>query len=167
VPASAGAVQLPWDNGKHGFDAHYPTALKTLGVAGVNHAWFGWYGESRLENSTNSTQLARAIPNWDNLIGATGRSWDSDSLIYRSSNSYADPNVLYGRNAKNGKLFVVFQNTQGVLTLRPGEDVIGVKRVDDIFVETVDGARDLEISDSTVTLVRAANKGKGYVITTR
>ena len=40
---------------------------------------------------------------------------------------------------ETGKLFVVFQSQQGVVQLRPGEIVIDVQRVDNLFIETTDG----------------------------
>jgi hypothetical protein len=170
IPPAAVSVQLPYDantadgfNADHALDKDYPTALKTLGPAAAVGAWFGWYGESKVENSTNSTQLARALPNWDNLVGATTRLWDPVKLVYRSSNSYADPNIIYGRHAKTGKIFVVFQNTQGMLTLRPGESVVDVKRVNQIFLETTDGGADFAITGTSVTLLNNQNAKKGYI----
>jgi hypothetical protein len=99
-------------------------------------------------------------------VGATNRSWDPIKLVYRSSNSYADPNIIYGRHAKTGKIFAVFQNTQGVLTLRSGEVVTDVKRVDSIFRESVDGKAELAVVGTRITLVNSQNAGKGYILTT-
>jgi hypothetical protein len=174
VPAAAVAVQMPYGSassvpgqgGTHPLDADYPTALSILGPAGIKGAWFGWYGESIVEKSTNSTQLARALPNWDNLVGATRRTWDAASLRYQSTNSYADPNVIYGRHAKTGKIFAVFQNTQGILLLHAGEVVTDVQRVDAIFQASGDGRSQLVVDGAQVTMLDTANAGKGYILTT-
>jgi len=169
VSPTVGAVQLPYTvfrPADHALDWDYPTALLALGQAGSKHAWFGWYGESRPEKSTNSTQLSRALPNWDNLVDATNRQWDALNRVYRSSNSYADPHVIYGRHPKTGKLFVVFQDTAGVMNLRSGEVVTGVQRVDGVFVEVGDGSSDLRILNDQVTLAATQKSGMGYILTT-
>ena len=57
----------------------------------------------------NAIQLLHALPNWDNLLNATNRSWNGSA--YASSNSYADSNIVYSRHPKTGKLFVVFRFT--------------------------------------------------------
>ena len=50
------------------------------------------------------------------------------------------------------KLYVVFLNKAGEITLNPGEKIVSVKRVDSLFRETVDAAGDLTVSENKITL---------------
>jgi len=172
IPAKVVSVQLPGDrSGATQPTADYALALKTLGSAAAVGAWFGWYGEASVDNTsaqnqaTNSTQLARALPNWDNLVNAGSRSWNYTTKVYTSSNSYADPNIIYSRHAKTKKIFVVWQNTNGKLKLKSGEKITSVQKVDSIFIETGDGTEDLVNTNGTVSLNNNLQVGKGYVIT--
>ena len=74
-------------------------------------------------------------------MGTTQRQWDPTVPVYRSSNNYDDPRIIYGRHPTTGKLFVVFLNTTGVLHLRPGEVMKEVWRANSLFLETVNGTR--------------------------
>jgi hypothetical protein len=143
----------------------YLQALRTAGIAMKQGSWFGWFNKAQPSQTNNGVQLLRALPNWDNLVKATVRSWDPNKLVYRTSNSYADPNVVYGRHPKTRKLFVVFQNMQGEVQLPPGKNVTNVKRVDNLFIETADGFADLAINNSNISLKTASNIGKGYIVT--
>ena len=164
IPPAQVAVSLP-GNGQYNND--YLQALKTAGIAMQQGSWFGWFARANPSQTGNSVQLLRALPNWDNLVRATGRSWNPTTLVYQTSNSYADSNVAYGRHPKTGKLFVVFQNSLGVLQLPSGKVVTDVRRVDNLFIETVDGRADLTISGSRISLKNTSNIGKGYVLTIR
>jgi hypothetical protein len=144
----------------------YLQALRTAGIAMKQGSWFGWFNKAHPSTTDNGVQLLRVLPNWDNLVNASNRSWNSNTLVYRTSNSYADPNVAYGRHPKTGKLFVVFQNLQGAVQLRPGEVVKDVKQVDELFIETTDGQNDLTINGSLVSLANTQHIGEGYIITT-
>ena len=145
---------------------YYLQALRSAGIAMAQGSWFGWFPRTNPSQTGNGVQLLRALPNWDNLVNATARAWDPNALKYQTSNSYADPNVAYGRHPETGKLFVVFQSQQGAVQLRPGEAVIDIQRVDDLFIETAAGFTDLTITNSRVMLANTQNMGKGYVLTT-
>ncbi|OOP57492.1 MAG: hypothetical protein AYP45_03110 [Candidatus Brocadia carolinensis] len=150
--------------------------------AGINGAWYNWL--SRFGNSPNfdsitlvypRLKLVRCIPNWDNLnsIPLASRSWDGS--VYRSTKSYISSDVMYSRHPKTGKLFAVFNTTNGVIKLNTGESVTSVKRTDGYFIETVDGSADFTISGNEIRLkstvaipVDSSNgqvKGNGYIIT--
>src|SRR3989338_2776893 len=91
--------------------------------AGINGAWYNWFGLfSEGDNTVNFSsitqvyprlKLVKSIPNWDNLnnIPLANRSWDGN--VYQSTQngqpqSYISSDVMYSRQWKNGKLFVVF-----------------------------------------------------------
>jgi hypothetical protein len=176
IPASMVSVEVTYPPGypsppDAGNRNDFDQTLAAAGIAGSGGAWFGSYGETLNEVQSDGTgfmnnaiQLLRAIPNWDNLRGATWRSWQW--RLYKSSNSYADANVVYSRHGKNGKLFAVFRNTSGVVQLRPGESVTSVMRADKLFIEAADGATDLSISDGQVRLANPAYVNVGYILTT-
>jgi hypothetical protein len=164
IPPDRVGVSLPADDLSNN---DYLQALKTAGIAMKQGSWFGWFARANPSQTGNGVQLLRALPNWDNLVRASGRSWNPTTLVYQTSNSYADPNVAYGRHPQTGKLFVVFQNLQGVLQLQPGKVVTGVQRVDKLFIEAADGRADLAIAGSRISLRNASNLGKGYVVTIR
>jgi len=172
VPASMVSVEVAYPPSwpAPGNRNDFGQTLTAAGIAGSRGAWFGAYGETlnpvQADGSgfmNNAIQLLRAIPNWDNLRGATRRSWDG--RVYKSSNSYADANVVYSRHGKNGKPFVVFRNTSGVVRLRPGASVTSVKRADKLFVEAADGEADLSISGGRVRLANPAYVNVGYILT--
>ena len=136
--------------------------------AGINGAWFNWFGrwggDGNLPNFQSITEvyprlkLIRLIPNWDNLnnIPLANRSWDGN--IYQSTKdgnrqSYISSDVIYSRHWKTGKLFAVFNTTNGVINLKPGERVQSVHRVDGYFVESTDAMGDfIDLSRSQIAL---------------
>lgn len=169
IPPHLGAVQL--SHSCNFLRCYHSTAtpnrcsLHILGNAAKNGAWFGSYGGGGPIRETNAVQLSRAIPNWDNLVNATGRTWNASTFVYSSSNSHADPNIIYGRQWKNGKLFVVWNTIAGKITLRSGETINSVKCTNSIFVETTDCTSHVTQTGNQVSLNNSANVGKGYVIT--
>ncbi len=164
IPPNYVAVSLPANDQ---FNDNYLQALKTAGIAMKQGSWFGWFARAKPSQTSNGVQLLRALPNWDNLVNATARSWDPNTLKYQTSNSYADANVVYSHHPETGKLFVVFQTQQGAVRLRPGETITDVRRVDNLFIETTDGFTDLAITNSHVILANTSNMGRGYILTTR
>ena len=130
------------------------------GKAAINGAWFNWYGRFSGEGDTmrniyqvpNWLQLIRVAGNWDNLNGVpvSGRKWDGST--YTSPNTRIGADIIYSRQPKTQKLFVVFLNNSGEITLNPGEKIVSVKRVDALFIETVDGKGDLEVEGDKIRL---------------
>ncbi|GAN31511.1 hypothetical protein [Candidatus Brocadia sinica] len=153
--------------------------------AGINGAWYNWFGRfggtGNMPNFKSITEvyprlkLIRCLPNWDNLnnVPLTDRSWDGS--VYRSTKSYASSDVMYSRQPKTGKLFAVFNTTNGVVKLNAGEAVTGVQRADSYFIESGDGSADVDILGDEIRLksgvgidVDATNgqvKGRGYIFT--
>jgi hypothetical protein len=132
------------------------------GKAGINGAWFSWYGRfsgsgdripmKNIYEVPNWLQLIRVVANWDNLNGVplSERKWDGSAYV--STDSRIDDNVIYSRQPKTQKLFVVFLNGEGEVKLNPGEKVVSVRKVDKFFCETEDGSTDLKIKGKKVVL---------------
>ncbi|MCC6220694.1 MAG: hypothetical protein IT291_05565 [Deltaproteobacteria bacterium] len=158
--------------------------------AAINGAWYNWFGRmgvlpvtkyadgDSIANVAPRLKLIRVLPNWDNLsnVPLLSRSWDGK--IYKSTRSYADPNVIYSRHWKTGKLFAVFNTHSGVVKLNAGETIASIKRINEYFEEATDGSSDLAISGSEIRLKSTVNipnytrngvasgvKGVGYIIT--
>lgn len=166
--------------------------------AAINGSWYNWFGVwgnrgtspnfLTLQDVYPRLKMIRLIPSWDNLnnISLANRSWNNSSTdsIYNSydasnrQQSYLDGNVMYSRHWKNGKLFAVFNNTNGVIKLKPGEIISSIQCIDGLFVESGDCSSDFTVTDtangkqlalksSVVVPVDYTNsqvKGIGYVI---
>lgn len=143
---------------------------KIAGKAAINGAWFNWYGRfsgsgdqaamRNIREVPNWLQLIRLVANWDNLNGVPLAARNVTNGNYSSANSSITDNVIYSRQPKTQKLFVVFLNDSGETVLNPGEKIVSVKRVDALFRETVDGSGDVTVSGSRVRL-RAAVRAAG------
>jgi len=166
IPPGIVTVEVPYPQSQTYAD--FDTTLTTAGIAGRQGSWFGSYGEANqwmLTPGMNAIQLLRAIPNWDNLANATGRSWDG--AVYRSSQSYADQTIVYGRHPKTGKLFVVFRSVTAVLPLRVSETVVSGQCVDDIFIERGDCAGHFAVNGNEVRLTGSGQLNEGYIMEVR
>jgi hypothetical protein len=138
------------------------TNLTIASKAGINGAWFNWFGRlsgtgdkvpmREISEVPNWLQLIRVVANWDNLNGIPLANRSFTGRTYTSANSRMDENIIYSRQPKTQKLFVVFLNKAGEITLNPGERIVSVKRVDSLFRETVDGTGDLITSGNRIKL---------------
>ena len=138
------------------------TNLTIACKAAINGAWFNWFG--RLSGSGDKTpmrtisevpnwlQLIRVVANWDNLNGVPLASRASSGTTYTSPNSRMDEHIIYSRQPKTQKLFVVFLDDAGEIALNPGEQVVSIRRVDSLFCETNDGSEDLKVSGTKIRL---------------
>jgi hypothetical protein len=129
--------------------------------AAINGSWVSWYGRfsgsgdrvpmKHIYEVPNWLQLIRMVANWDNLNGVsiTARRWDGST--YLSPNSRIDDNIIYSRQPKTQKLFVVFLNGKGEIKLNPGEKVVSIKNVDRFFCETTDAAGELKVEGNKIT----------------
>src|SRR3989344_5135733 len=163
--------------------------------AGINGAWYNWFGLfSEGDNTVNFSsitqvyprlKLVKSIPNWDNLnnIPLANRSWDGN--VYQSTQngqpqSYISSDVMYSRQWKNGKLFVVFNDALTPIKLNPNETIASIQCTDGYFIESgdctadftitdVSGAKQLKLKSTVVIPTDTTNgqiKGVGYIITT-
>jgi hypothetical protein len=153
--------------------ADYTKTLTTAGIAGAQGSWFGSIGQNfewllnddrtTVRSGMNAIQLLRAMPNWDNLVGATGRTWNG--AVYASSNSYADNSIVYSRHGKNGKFFVVFRSATATATLSRGETVSNIQCVDALFIESESCTEHLAVDGTTVSLSGPGLTNHGYILT--
>jgi hypothetical protein len=129
--------------------------------AAINGSWFNWFGRitgrdnkpwREIRDVPNWLQLIRVVANWDNLNGLPLKKRSSVDTVYTSPNSRMDRNIIYSRQPKTQKLFVVFLNNSAELKLKPGEKIESVMRVDSLFCETVDGRADLLIKRNKIKL---------------
>lgn len=130
--------------------------------AAINGSWVSWYGRfsgsgdrvpmKHIYEVPNWLQLIRMVANWDNLNGVsvTARRWDGST--YLSPNSRIDDNIIYSRQPKTQKLFVVFLNGKGEIKLNPGEKIVSIKSVDKFFCETTDAVGELKIIENKIKL---------------
>jgi len=163
IPTNIVGVSLPGDGL---LNNDYPTALSTAGLAMKQGNWFGWFASGNPSKTDNGVQLLRALPNWDNLSKTTVRSWNSTTQTYKTSQNYADPNIVYGVHPKTKKMFVVFQKQTATLPIPQGKKIVDIKRVDYLFIETtVDGKADFTNTNNQLTLNVATQTGKGYIMT--
>jgi hypothetical protein len=157
---ASGIIKRDWvgstQPNEHGFDK----IKMIVGKAGIHGSWFGWFGRfngdvdriDHIYQVPNWHQLARVIPSWDNLCGVPLNERTYNGSEYRSSNSCMSDKVLYSRQHKTNKLFVVFMDPTASIPLKPGDQVLSVKRVNNFFIETTDAASELNISDNMISL---------------
>jgi hypothetical protein len=157
---ASGVIKRDWvgssQPNEHGFDK----IKMIVGKAGIHGSWFGWFGRfngdvdriDHIYQVPNWHQLARVIPSWDNLCGVPLNERTYNGSEYRSSNSCMSDKVLYSRQHKTNKLFVVFMDPTASIPLKPGDQVLSVKRVNNFFIETTDAASELNISDNMISL---------------
>ena len=61
-----------------------------------------------------------------------------------------DNNIIYSRQPKTQKLFVVFLNDKGEIKLNPGEKIVSIKKVDKFFCETNDASDELKVEGNKI-----------------
>jgi hypothetical protein len=160
---ASGVIKRDWVGSTQPNEHRFDQVKEIVGKAGIHGSWFGWFGrfnqpgEGRIDHIYDVPhwhQLARVIPSWDNLCGVPleQRKWDGNE--YRSSNSCMNEKILYSRQHKTNKLFVVFLDPSGSIPLKPGDKVISVKRVDNFFCETSDALSEVVISKDKITLAK-------------
>lgn len=152
--------------------------------AAINGAWYNWYGQWGIGGTSMPNfqdirdvyprlKLVRCVPNWDNLskVPLASRSWDGG--VYESDQSYLSRDIIYSRQPKTGKLFVVFLTHQGAVRLAPNERVVSVSRADGYFQEAGDGRSDMNWMGQELRLKSSVSiavadggeiMGNGYVI---
>ena len=171
VPLTKSDVQLSKSGGNPAFDASYRAGQLIAGRAASQSVWLGWFAVGppnvgSLPASNNSTQLLRAIPNWDNMIAATSRVWTESTDIYTSSNSRIDNNIAWSRHWRDRtKLFVVRNSGSPTIALAAGQTLVTAKCVDAFFVETSTCFSGFfSQSGTTITLGGSVVNGNGYVL---
>jgi hypothetical protein len=150
--------------------------LVIAGNAGINGAWFLWFGRlggtgnfpsySSIKLIPDRLKLIRAMPGWDNLnsVPLSSRKWDATKLEYKSTLSFANMNIIYSVHPKNKKTYVVVLNKSAGLNLQ-GKTVDTIYSVDELFSPKAEASGDFTQTNGILYLNADANLGKGYVIT--
>lgn len=148
--------------------------LAIMGNAGVNGAWFNWFGRfggTNGQTDYNSItivpdrlKLVRVIANWDNLNGVALKDRSFNSGIYKSPMSYGDKNILYSRNPKTKDIYAVFLTTTGSIQLKSGEKVKNIYSVDSLFRKDIVSDSEFKIENNKITLTDSNQIGKGFII---
>jgi hypothetical protein len=157
---SSGLIRRDWVGSTvpnvHDFDE----ILEIVGKAGIQGSWFGWFGrfnkmgegKDNIYEIPNWEQLARVIPSWDNLCGVPLSERSFKDGMYISSNSCMSHKVLYSRQHKTNKLFIVFMDPHGTVPLNAGDKILSVHRVDDFFIETTEAWSELSITSDNISM---------------
>jgi hypothetical protein len=162
-----GKLTRDWVGSTQPNEHRFDKIKEIVGKAGIHGSWFGWFGRfneqgtgqiNNIYDVPNWHQLARCIPSWDNLCGVPLSQRSFIGGVYLSSNSSMSNKVLYSRQHKTNKLFVVFMDPTATIPLIPGDQVLSVKRVDNYFIETTDAASELNITDNTISLATASSR---------
>lgn len=162
-----GKLTRDWVGSTQPNEHRFDRIKEIVGKAGIHGSWFGWFGrfnaqgEGQINNIydvPNWHQLARCIPSWDNLCGVPLSQRSFIGGVYLSSNSSMSNKVLYSRQHKTNKLFVVFMDPTATIPLKPGDQVLSVKRVDNYFIETTDAASELNITENTISLATSSSR---------
>jgi hypothetical protein len=161
-----GRLKRDWVGSTQPNEHRFEKIKEIVGKAGIHGSWFGWFGRfngdvdriDHIYDVPNWHQLARCIPSWDNLCGVPLSQRSYNVTEYRSSNSCMSDKVLYSRQHKTNKLFVVFMDPTATIPLKPGDQVLSVKRVNNFFIETSDAASELNITENTISLATSSSR---------
>jgi hypothetical protein len=159
-----GKLTRDWVGSTQPNEHRFDKIKEIVGKAGIHGSWFGWFGRFddnsiyNIYDVPNWHQLARCIPSWDNLCGVPLSQRSFLNGVYLSSNSSMSDKVLYSRQHETNKLFVVFLDPTATIPLKPGDQVLSVKRVDNFFIETTDARAELIITNDMISLAPASSK---------
>jgi len=138
-------------------------AAASGGATGIS-AWGGWFiGPLNPTFALTSIYLLRAIPSWDNLRGATGRTWTEGTDIYTSTNSFISQQMAWSRHKdyeQNHKLFFTKHSGTGLtFNLLSTEKIVDAKCTTFYFLEVQDNGT------PTATCVTGYVSQSGNVVT--
>jgi hypothetical protein len=146
----------------------------TAATAAINGAWFSWYGRfggtgdmpkyNSVKDVPQRIRLVRMLANWENLHGIplSERTWDGTT--YSSPTAYVSPDVMYLTQPGTNKIFVLFLNENGQVTLPISVKEGAVFRTDALFMESENGGEDFNIESNTIKIKNIDNLGKAYII---
>ncbi len=142
--------------------------------AAIYGAWFGWFGRfggtgdmpsfENIYDVPARLQLVRMVPVWDNLqnIPLDQRSWDG--RVYHSPNSFISNKVISSLQPKTNKLFIVFLDESGSVTIPEGFEIDEVYKTNNMFIETDIVASDVEINNRIISLKSLELLKNGIII---
>ncbi len=109
-------------------------------------------------------KLIRTLANWENLnkIPLDQRTWDG--FTYKSPGAYADSNIIFLKQPRRNKIFVVFMNENSRLDLDKEIRIEEIYSTDSLFRETVPAAHKLDIQKNKITPGDTSSLNRGYII---
>jgi hypothetical protein len=137
--------------------------LEIAGNAGINGAWFLWFGKfggtgnfpnyDSIRQIPDRLKLIRAMPGWDNVNGVAlkDRKWDASKLEYSSNLSFANMNIIYSTHPKNKKIYLVILNRSAGVNLK-GKVVDTIYSVDELFSPKANASGDFTQSNGYLYL---------------
>ncbi|MBN2142237.1 hypothetical protein JW711_02805 [Candidatus Woesearchaeota archaeon] len=149
--------------------------LELMGLAAENEAWFGWYGRfggtgdapdyKSIREVPPRLQLIRVIAGWENInqVPLSARSFDPQTLTYKSSLSFADQNIMYSVHPRNHKTYAVFLNRNEGIDLK-GMVPKSIKLADSLFSPSEDVDSHFQVSAGKLFLTDQNYEGKGFII---
>jgi hypothetical protein len=159
----SGILQRDWAGSTVPNDHEFPVIKEVAAKAGIHGSWFGWFGRFNAPGKPMDNiyeiprweQLARAVANWDNLNGVplSERKWDGHT--YTSPNSCLSDTVIYSRQPKTQKLFVVILDPSASIPLKAGEKIVSIQKADNFFCESGDASAELSVNGSIIRPRRA------------
>ncbi|MGV8162105.1 MAG: hypothetical protein ACP5N2_02085 [Candidatus Nanoarchaeia archaeon] len=150
--------------------------LVIAGNAGINGAWFLWYGRfggtgnfprhESIRDIPDRLKLIRAVPGWDNLndVSLSTRSWNATKLEYKSSKSLANMNIIYSTHPKNKKIYFVILNRSQGISLQ-GKAIDTIYSVDELFSAKNNASSHFNEDNGVIYLKSNSYVGKGYILT--
>lgn len=152
--------------------------------AAIVGSWYNWFGRfggtgnmpefSSITEVYPRLKLIRCVPNWDNIneVALDKRSWDG--TVYKSPLSFISSDLIYSRHPKTKRLFAVFLNANGKITLDQNRSIQSIERADEFFIEAGDAMADFIIEGNTVSIKSSVSfdkdasndqvKGQAYII---
>jgi hypothetical protein len=144
-------------------------------AAALNGAWFSWFGRfggtgdmpafGNIYEVPARLQLVRRVANWDNLnsVPLTKRLWDGS--VYKSPLSCISQDIIYSTHPKTRKIFAVWFSGDGIVPIPDKMKLNSVFRTDSLFIETINGRADVQVTDKGLKLINQSRLTKGYIIT--
>jgi hypothetical protein len=145
------------------------------GVAASQGSWFGWVGETSLDQlgfdgkliHSNAMQLLRAIPNWENLakVPLSSRRFNKFNNVYVSPNSNFNNEVVQGHNPINNEIYVVFMTIAGRADIKV-KNIATASFVNSYFNKTGEDALPCLLDFNDKAILKCVDKvGNGIRIT--
>lgn len=152
------------------------THLNYVGNLAMKKGWFVSYGRFNSKLTSISERLpqltlSRLLVNWQNLamVPLEDRSWNQSEYVFDSPIGHADPDIIYGKEPRSAKYFVVWVNREGIMTLQENERVISARAANRYYEGngqgTANAMNTLDIDDGVIKLGASGKLDQCYIIT--
>ena len=152
--------------------------LRIAGNAGINGAWFTWFGRyggtgdmpnyNSIKDVPKRLKLIRTMVGWDNLNNVKLSKRSYTNKVYKSTLSYADSHIIYSKHPKREEFFVVYvDNLRTDIILPVGTYVEDIYRTDDLFRKTISVKGEFTINGNIIKINQNPSQDSGYIIGVR